>query len=216
MYTNDTRKILENIIGGVILEGQNDNCSTARNFLCSSFETSTTIKKDFDNQSKVKEKQSELLRAFITTSNLWISEYPQEERYISEGGEAKIYLDKDNRSVIKLNDAVYYSTWLDFFNSILIHNLLFKETSYTLIGFTEIDNSLLAILKQPFIISDSNVDLDDVKKLLEYNGFENTRRNDYYNKELGLILEDIHDENVIVHSNTLFFIDTVFYIHLTT
>ncbi|NML37321.1 hypothetical protein HHL17_08930 [Chitinophaga sp. G-6-1-13] len=26
-----------------------------------------------------------------------------------------------------------------------------------------------------------------------------------------MILEDIHDENVIVNSNTLFFIDTVFY-----
>lgn len=53
--------------------------------------------------------------------------------------------------------------------------------------------------------------LSDVKKLLAYNGFENTRRNDYYNKELGLILEDVHDENVLVNSNTLFFIDTVFY-----
>jgi hypothetical protein len=46
---------------------------------------------------------------------------------------------------------------------------------------------------------------------LAYNGFENTRRNDYYNKELGLILEDMHDENVIANSDTLFFIDTVFY-----
>ena len=30
-------------------------------------------------------------------------------------------------------------------------------------------------------------------------------------KELGLILEDMHDENVLVNSETLFFIDTVFY-----
>ncbi len=30
-------------------------------------------------------------------------------------------------------------------------------------------------------------------------------------RELGLILEDMHDENVIVNSDTLFFIDTVFY-----
>lgn len=30
-------------------------------------------------------------------------------------------------------------------------------------------------------------------------------------KELGLILEDMHDENVLVNSDTLFFIDTVFY-----
>jgi hypothetical protein len=64
---------------------------------------------------------------------------------------------------------------------------------------------------QPYIASDAPVDLSDVKKLLAFNGFENTKRNDYFNKELGLILEDMHDENIIVNSNTLFFIDTVFY-----
>ncbi len=97
----------------------------------------------------------------------------------------------------------------------LIHNLLFEKTAYDLLGFTENEGSFLAILSQPFIISYSATDLEDVKTLLSYNGFENTRRNDYYNKELGIILEDIHDENVIVNSNTLFFINTVFYIHLT-
>lgn len=66
-------------------------------------------------------------------------------------------------------------------------------------------------LEQPFVVNDAPADLSDVKKLLASNGFENTKRNDYYNEELGLILEDIHDENVIVNSNTLFFIDTVFY-----
>lgn len=66
-------------------------------------------------------------------------------------------------------------------------------------------------MRQPFITSDGQADLDDIKKLLAYNGFENTRRNDYFNKEFGLILEDMHDKNVLVNSNTLFFIDTVFY-----
>jgi hypothetical protein len=117
----------------------------------------------------------------------------------------------DRRSVIKVNDAVYYATWLEFFNSLVIHNLLFKETSYTFLGFTENSDSLLAVLKQPFISSDAPVDLSDVQQLLTFNGFENTKRNDYFNKELGLILEDMHDENIIANSNTLFFIDTVFY-----
>jgi Serine/Threonine/Tyrosine Kinase found in polyvalent proteins len=58
------------------------------------------------------------------------------------------------------------------------------------------------------------VDLKAVKSFLEYNGFKNTKRNDYYNKELGLILEDIHDENVIMNSGVMFFIDTVFYVNL--
>ena len=93
----------------------------------------------------------------------------------------------------------------------MIHNLLFEKTAYTFLGFIEKDDRLLAVLKQPFIVSDGLVELDDVKKLLAFNGFVNTKRNDFFNKELGLILEDMHDENIIINSNTLFFIDTVFY-----
>lgn len=215
MYSLDTRQKLENIIEGVIIEGQKDNCTTTRNILCSGFSTSTTVKKNFEKQSQIKKEQGELLRHFITENSLWLSNPPDDKSFLTEGGEAKIYFGSDRKSVVKLNDAVYYATWLDFFNSVLIHNLLFEKTAYELLGFMEKDSELLAILKQPFIISDSATDLEDVKTLLNYNGFENTRRNDYYNKELGIILEDMHDENVIVNSNTLFFIDTVFYIHLT-
>lgn len=78
-------------------------------------------------------------------------------------------------------------------------------------GWSSLIVSLYAVLKQPFITADTQVDLNDVKKLLTFNGFENNRRNDYIHKELGLIVEDMHDENVLVNSETLFFIDTVFY-----
>ncbi|MBC7554647.1 MAG: hypothetical protein H7257_11780 [Taibaiella sp.] len=47
--------------------------------------------------------------------------------------------------------------------------------------------------------------------MLEFNEFYNIRRNNYANTELGLILEDMHDENVIFNTETLFFIDSVFY-----
>ena len=136
---------------------------------------------------------------------------PADAIFLTRGGEAKIYFAPDQRSVIKINDAIYYATWLEFFNSIVIHNLLFDTTAYTFLGFTEIDNTLLAVLRQPYIRSDAPVNLDDVKKHLASNGFVNTKRNDYFNKELGIILEDMHDENIIVNSNKLFFIDTVFY-----
>jgi hypothetical protein len=79
------------------------------------------------------------------------------------------------------------------------------------LGFTKENNVLYAVLRQPFIIADSQVELSDIKKFLTFNGFENYKRTDYAHKELGLILEDMHDENVLVNSETLFFIDTVFY-----
>ena len=55
------------------------------------------------------------------------------------------------------------------------------------------------------------MELSHVREFLVANGFENTRRYDYYNKEYGIILEDMHDENVLINSGALFFIDTVFY-----
>jgi hypothetical protein len=116
--------------------------------------------------------------------------------------------------VIKLNDAIYNSTWLDFFSSTVIHNLLFEETCYELTGFIKTDSGLLAVLKQTFIISDSAISLAEVRDFLKFNGFKNIKRSDYYNKEFGLILEDIRDENVIMNSDLMFFIDTIFYIDL--
>src|SRR5690606_35277303 len=56
----------------------------------------------------------------------------------------------------------------------------------------------------------------DLNKLEEYmlnRGFEkvNPLRNDYINKELGILIEDLHDENVFLVNDKYFFIDTVFY-----
>jgi len=79
------------------------------------------------------------------------------------------------------------------------------------LGFLREEGGLFAVLEQSFILSDAQVEFEEIKKILEFNGFENLRRNDYINRDLGLILEDMHDENVIVNSDTLFFIDSVFY-----
>lgn len=56
------------------------------------------------------------------------------------------------------------------------------------------------------------MNLEVVKAFLQHNGFVNTRNNDYFNEELGIILEDIHDENVLTRNGILYFIDTFFYI----
>jgi len=199
MLSDDTRKKLENIVRGIIIEDQADTCTSVRNHLCAGFSTSRSVKKDFEGQSIIKEKQVESLKLFASEHQLWVTSLPAEDHYLSQGGESKVYFDKDGLNVIKLNGAVYYATWLEYLNSLVIHNLLFPGTAYRLLGFAEKNGSLLAVLKQPYIPSDSTAELADIKKLLAYNGFENTRRQDYFNKEYGLILEDMHDENVIVN-----------------
>ncbi|UAY52892.1 putative polyvalent protein kinase domain-containing protein [Ferruginibacter albus] len=210
MYNDDTKKELENIVRGSILKGDGNHCTTIRNFLCASFGASTTVKKEFESKLLIKKEQESSLRNYATTHQLWIDHLPGQ--YLTKGGESKVYLDIQTSSVIKINDAVYYATWLEYFNSLILHNLIFKDTSYSLIGFIDIENVFYAVVKQPFIIAEGQASLDDIRSFLEYNGFQNVKRQDYINKEYGLILEDMHDENVLLNSEKLFFIDTVFYI----
>lgn len=71
---------------------------------------------------------------------------------------------------------------------------------------------LFAVVKQEFIIANEITDLTTVKKFLSFNGFDNIRNHDYINQELGIIFEDLHDENVLSNDGIIYFIDTIFYI----
>ena len=47
---------------------------------------------------------------------------------------------------------------------------------------------------------------------MSLNGFANKKNSDYFNESLGIILEDLYDENVLTNNDILFFVDTVFYL----
>lgn len=123
----------------------------------------------------------------------------------------------DGKSVVKFNDSIFYAYWLDYFHSLILHNYFFPDTAYTLLGFTTQFNTsgssqLYAIVQQDFVETNTPTDLQQVRNFMQNNGFVNTRNNDYFNKDLGIILEDLHEENVLTKNGLLFFIDTVFYV----
>jgi Serine/Threonine/Tyrosine Kinase found in polyvalent proteins len=47
---------------------------------------------------------------------------------------------------------------------------------------------------------------------MEQNGFINNKNNDYCHEYLGIIIEDLHEENVLTSNEIIYFIDTVIYI----
>ena len=115
-------------------------------------------------------------------------------------------------SAFEANDAIYYGSWIDYFHNLLLDNFFFPDTAYELVGFTKDNENLYAVVKQQFVTITDVTDLTKVKAFLEANGFKNNRNNDYINKDLGIILEDLHDENVLTKNGVLYFIDTVFYL----
>ncbi len=123
----------------------------------------------------------------------------------------------DGNSVLKTNNLGFYSgSWPDYLASLILHNFFFPDTAYELIGFAKKGMEILPVVKQPFVEKTSETDLGLVKEWLGNNGFKNTKNNDYYNAELDIILEDLHDENVLTKDGILYFVDTAFYIKANT
>lgn len=212
MISYEQQSKLQDIVRGAILEGQKDSCTTVRNLLCQSFGSDPTIKTEFQSRSVIKEEQAEFLKAYAYRNHLLLNALPTDCKYLTRGGEAEIYLAADNRHVIKVNDAIYYASWMEYFNSIVIHNLLFPNTAYLLIGFIENTDGNFCVVLEQIHVTGGVAELDRIKELLTFNGFVNLKRQDYSHNKFDLILEDMHDENVIVKDDVLFFIDTVFYI----
>lgn len=201
---------LRNIILGIGETSTGYSIQTVISFLRKSQTTSRKIKKSefFSKTHEVK-----LLREFANNNLFWHNEIKQ-DAYIGEGSEQKVYLEENGHFVIKTNDSIFYETWNDYFISLLIHNYLFPTTAYQLLGFYEnIDKTeFYSVVKQPFIESTSPTDLSLLKLFLEKNGFQHKKNNDYFNPELGIILEDLHDENVLTNQDVFFFIDSAIYL----
>ena len=175
MFSDATKQQLQNIIHGTRIEAAADHCTATRNFLCAGFSTSKTVKTNFESQLLIKKEQAQQLSKYATENNLLINQLPAGIQFLAEGGEAKVYFDTDKRHVIKVNDAGYYATWLEYFNSLVLHNIIFIETPYEFLGFINENDILKAVVRQPYIVADATVELANIKDFLATNGFENTQ-----------------------------------------
>jgi len=189
---------LRNVLSGKSKVRFGETIQAISSYVRKSTETSTAIK-----DTKLFRKQEEqVLEKFISENNLWLNDIDF-SKYVSEGAEQKVYL-RDSQFVVKLNDAIYYTSWTDYFYNLLLHNYFFPDTAYELIGFTRGEhNALYAVVQQSFVTITNITNLEQVKTFLTQNGFLNSRNNDYYNPELGIILEDLHDENVLTNNEIL-------------
>ena len=206
MDINFIKNELQNIIQGKSRASERTLIQTIASYLGASQTASSMVKID----KHYKQEETKSIIEYCNQNNLWANDKVNFDLFVSEGAEQKVYI-KNEKTVYKLNDSIYYSSWQDYFINLLLNNYFFPETSYTLVGFCFVDEILFALVEQPFVKANQPTDLHKVKEFMTANGFENTRNNDYYHSELGIILEDLHDENVLTQDGILYFIDTVFY-----
>ncbi len=197
---------LQNIISGASQVRHGDAIQKVTRYLRGSKGTSSKT----TESKQIKSQEAAFIKRFCDLNHFWFNQIDIAS-FVSSGAEQKVYL-HDEFQVFKLNDSIYYETWEDYFNNLLLNNYFFPDTAYQLIGFYESESILYAVVEQPFIKFDQVTSLENVKSFLEENGFLNKKNNDYYHPKLGIILEDLHDENVLTFEGNLYFIDTVFYL----
>lgn len=203
--TKRLKNELRNVISGKSEVRHGRIIQTIARYLKESAETGRQVK----DIKHFKAQEAKKLKEFAETHGLVVS--VNFSQYVSEGAEQRVYL-KDSGSVTKVNDAIYYSSWRDYFFNLLLHNYFFPDTAYRFVGFTQEQDTLYAVIDQAFVSITGPTDLDRVMQFMQANGFQKVRNNDYINKDLGIIIEDLHDENVLTKNGILYFIDTVIYV----
>lgn len=164
--------------------------------------------------------QEKLLKNYAKYVNIWIEQddIRRWEPVSTDGSESRVYMDPLPGHLLKVvfNYRTFSATILEFLdNRISLHNHVFPDTSYQLVGFTEVTDlynftvkHVVPVLRQPFIVGERvdmaltssedrfNVIID--KEMLRL-GFEKINKSLYVNKDY--IVEDIHVGNVILTPN---------------
>ncbi len=207
MNISTIKNELQNILSG---KSKVSHGASIQAITCYLRESLGTSEKTERNES-IKSEETKNLIGYINAHHLWSCDI-NFGLFISAGAEQRVFI-KNSKQVLKLNDGIYYASWVDYFDNLLLNNYFFPDTAYNLVGFYKSDTDVLyALVEQNYIESTQATDLNQVKEFMQANGFGNTRNNDYFHPELGIILEDLHDENVLTTHEILYFIDTVFYI----
>ncbi len=134
------------------------------------------------------------------------------------GAEQRVYFEEQECSVIKANDGSFHGNWLQYLERLHFHQLLFPETAYTFLGLLVEDSGISMVVRQPFAKASDGIagaTRDEVEAWMrDHFGAFRYKNDDYYLPQLDLLIEDLHDENVLVSENrkALLVIDPVIYV----
>ncbi|MDM1499071.1 LPD38 domain-containing protein [Myroides odoratimimus] len=143
---------------------------------------------------------------YAKENDIWIEDIYSLGEPIPGGGNENSLIINENRDFYKVNNL--FNTGFQvgkLLDQLEMHNKLFPETSYELIGFTGLDNGskraplIEVILKQDFIEDATQASREEISNFMESLGFEKITDSSFKNKDY--IVSDLHPRNVLKDSN---------------
>ena len=134
-----------------------------------------------------------------------------------EGGENQIIHAGD--IVYKRNNLAFHTSYLEYFERLVMHNYLFSDTLYLFEGLLLVQEpgdeypQLRPVVSQKALRAVRGATRDEVELLMIQLGFVRRYEDNYVNADQTLFIEDLHDQNVLVDSTgDLLVFDPVIYL----
>ncbi|MFV0587066.1 LPD38 domain-containing protein [Bacteroides reticulotermitis] len=127
------------------------------------------------------------------------------------GNENEVYLDSEKNVVFKVNNLVNSQTLLNLFKRIDLHNEIFPQTKYELVGITGFGNgsTVYPIYKQSFVSKSTFAIPEDINNYMASLGFKKSGEGKYSNEDI--TISDLYPRNVLKDSEgDIYVIDAEF------
>lgn len=113
------------------------------------------------------------------------------------GNENDTYLDRENAAVYKMNNLVNSKNLPELFKRIDLHNELFPQTKYELVGFTGFGNggTIYPIYKQEYIDNAEFATPEEIGAYMQDLGFNKAGEAEYSNGDI--TISDLYPRNVL-------------------
>ena len=134
-----------------------------------------------------------------------------------EGGENQVF--SVDGIVYKRNNVAFHTSYLEYFERLIVHNWLFPDTYYTFLGLMWVRENddefsqLRPVIAQQAFRAVRGATRDEVEAEMLKLGFVRRYEDNYVNPNLNLFVDDLHDQNVLVDSDgDLLIFDPVIYV----
>jgi hypothetical protein len=137
-----------------------------------------------------------------------------ERKWVAQGSiggqENDVFLEAGR--VFKRNNLSFHLSYADFFDRLALHNLLFPGAPLRFEGFVENQGAVWPVMSQPAVRAQRGARRAEVEVFMRRLGFVRNRQDDYRHPE-GILVEDLHDENVFIDGDgDIVVIDPVIYL----
>jgi hypothetical protein len=152
--------------------------------------------------------EEEAIRAWACTVHLLFDAADFTRKWQEQGckgeSEHEIYYDPSLERWFKRNNLSNHGNWLEYVHRLALHNWLFPEAPLRLEGFMDVSGLFLPLVSQAHVVSQrgaSEREIDDMMRRLGFDPFRSinpARKYDYINRSIGVEVNDLHDENVLI------------------